>query len=74
MSTETERNGVELGRVQPWMGKAGSKELRSRALNLRCLRAIYLGLSSRLLVSLRTRDIDFIVFSRKKIVVETGSE
>lgn len=52
--------------------KWGSKELRFGS--LKCLWVIYLGLSSRLLVFLRTRDIDLEVFSRHTRDVETMYE
>lgn len=51
------------------MGQWGGKELRFGS--LKCLWVIYLGLSSRLLVSLGTRDTDHGVFSRHTMGVET---
>lgn len=50
------------------VGERGSKELRSGS--LKCLWVIYLGLSSNVLVSLRTRDADLGVFSRQIMDVE----
>lgn len=54
------------------VGERGSMELRSGS--LKCLWVIYLGLSSSLLVSLRTRDADLGVFSRQIMDVETMYE
>lgn len=54
------------------VGEQGSKQLRSGS--LKCLWVIYLGLSSKLLVSFRTRDTDLGVFSRQIMDVETMSE
>lgn len=59
------RNRDEGGRM---VGERGSKELRSGS--LKCLWVIYLGLSSNVLVSLRTRDADLGVFSRQIMDVE----
>lgn len=63
MPTETEMKRVGLGRGE--VVRAKGKELKSSSLNMKCPKVIYLGLSSRLLVSLRTTDADFGVFSRK---------
>ena len=52
------RNRDEGGRRVEELGR---KELRFGS--LRCLWVIYLGLSSRLFVSLRTKDTDLGVFS-----------
>lgn len=46
------------------MVRAKGKELRSSSLNMKCPKVIYLRLSSRLLVSLRIRNMDLGVFSR----------
>lgn len=66
ISTKTE---MKVGRM---VGQRGSKELRFGS--LKCLWVIYLALSSRWLVSLRTRDTDLRVFGRHTVDVETMYE